>query len=72
MPELPDDDSDFTPDLARAIIAKYQEYIRRHSPPASAIREAAKRVIWFDWSENDPDAVAAIDGLRAALAGSAE
>jgi hypothetical protein len=30
LPDLPDDDNDFTPDLARKIIAKYQEYIRLH------------------------------------------
>lgn len=27
LPEIPDDDADFTPDLARKIIAKYQDYI---------------------------------------------
>lgn len=32
------------------------------------IREAAERVVWFDWSSNDPDAVDAVDALRAALA----
>lgn len=30
------------------------------------LRAAAERVCWFDWSSNDPDAVAAIDALRAA------
>jgi hypothetical protein len=25
---------------------------------------AAERVCWFDWSDNDPDAVAAIEALR--------
>jgi hypothetical protein len=29
LPELPDDDADFTPDLARKIIAKYQEMLAR-------------------------------------------
>ena len=31
FPALPDDDADFTPDLARKIIAKYQELLRRHA-----------------------------------------
>lgn len=35
---------------------------------AKALREAAERVVWFDWSDNDPDAVAAIERLRATLA----
>lgn len=36
--------------------------------PANSVRKAAERVVWFDWSSNDPDAVAAVDALRAALA----
>lgn len=32
-----------------------------------AIRKAAARVCWFDWSENDDDAVATIAQLRALL-----
>jgi hypothetical protein len=35
LPEIPDDDSDFTPDLARQIVAKYQELIRRLAAPAA-------------------------------------
>lgn len=31
------------------------------------LREAAAKVTWFDWSDNDPDAVTAIDALRALL-----
>lgn len=31
------------------------------------LRALADRVCWFDWSGNDPDAVAAIDDLREAL-----
>lgn len=35
LPVLPDDDKDFTPDLARAIIAKYQQIIAAlATPPA--------------------------------------
>lgn len=34
----------------------------------SRLRAAAGRVCWFDWStDNDPDAVAAVDELRRAL-----
>lgn len=33
----------------------------------SSLRSAAERVCWFDWSDNDPDAVHAIDRLRLAL-----
>lgn len=36
--------------------------------PANSVRGAAERVVSFDWSSNDPDAVAAVDALRAALA----
>lgn len=28
LPDIPDDDADFTPDLARKIIAKYQQLLR--------------------------------------------
>jgi hypothetical protein len=35
--------------------------------PASSLREAAERVCWFDWSDNDMDAVAAIEALRKAV-----
>ena len=31
------------------------------------LREAVNRVLWFSWVDNDEDAVAAIEGLRAAL-----
>jgi DNA-binding NarL/FixJ family response regulator len=32
--------------------------------PDSPLRAAAERVCWFDWSDNDMDAVAAIEALR--------
>lgn len=38
------------------------------SEPAPQVVDAAQAVCWFDWSNNDSDAVAAIDRLRAALA----
>jgi hypothetical protein len=34
LPELPDDDADFTPYLARKIIAKYQEILRGAAQPS--------------------------------------
>jgi hypothetical protein len=34
---------------------------------ASPLRAAAERVCWFDWSDNDMDAVAAIEALRKAV-----
>lgn len=36
LPELPDNDADFTPDLARKIIAKYQELLRAAASQAEA------------------------------------
>jgi hypothetical protein len=33
-----------------------------------ALRDAAERVCWFDWSDNDRDAAAAVDELRRVLA----
>ena len=39
LPEIPHDDADFTPDLARKIVAKYQVIIAmRNSDLAEAIR----------------------------------
>lgn len=35
---------------------------------SEAMKAAAERVVWFDWSDNDSDAVAAIEALRQALA----
>lgn len=35
---------------------------------ARKVVDAAKAVIWFDWSGNDEDAVQAIEELRAAIA----
>ena len=36
------------------------------------LRAAAERVVGFDWSDNDDDAVAAIDELRKVLANEQE
>lgn len=36
-------------------------------PAQDTVRAAAERVCWFDWSDNDMDAVAAIDALRKAI-----
>lgn len=42
-------------------------YVGAAQAAPDALRAAAKRVCWFDWSDNDMDAVAAIDALRKAL-----
>ena len=34
----------------------------------SNLLEAARRVVWFDWGDNDPDAQEAIEDLRKVLA----
>ncbi|OAE39681.1 hypothetical protein [Brucella intermedia] len=36
---------------------------------AERVRVAAERVVWFDWSDNDDDAVKAVSDLRAVLEG---
>lgn len=41
--------------------ATYEELIAK-------LLEAAKEVCWFDWSDNDDDAVEAVENLRAAIA----
>lgn len=38
VPEIPDDDSDFTPDLARKIIAKYQAIIAMRNSEIDELR----------------------------------
>lgn len=47
-----------------AWLAKDRIDARRDLEP---IVTAARKVCWFDWSDNDPDAVAAIDALRVML-----
>lgn len=44
--------------------------LTRAGPAQDAVRAAAERVCWFDWSDNDMDAVAAIDALRKAITSS--
>ena len=41
--------------------------LRAQVEGAAKLREAADRVCWFDWSDNDRDAAAAIEELRGAL-----
>ena len=55
----------------------YLPYLRgdqpsnRYAAPGDArikeLEDAARAVVWFDWSGNDSDAVAAIERLREAL-----
>lgn len=49
-------------DILRAEIARLKAADEK-------LRAAAKDVCWFDWSDNDDDAVEAIEKLRAALGG---
>lgn len=44
------------------------ETLRDRLKEAEAVIRAAEAVCWFDWSENDTDAAAAIERLRSALA----
>ena len=48
-----------------AIIGERDDLARRNAE----LEKAAKAVVWFDWSDNDEDAVAAIAELRALAAG---
>jgi hypothetical protein len=42
--------------MARKIMALEQRY--------AELKAAARAVTWFDWSDNDADAVRAVDALR--------
>ncbi|WP_035670071.1 hypothetical protein [Bradyrhizobium liaoningense] len=57
-------------------VRKFQEAFNSHRDAKPTVgvaqtkpdlRAAAERVCWFDWSDNDMDAVAAMDALRKAL-----
>ena len=65
LPEIPDDDGDFTPDLARKIIAKYQQLLRaapqppkqrqfRHLKRGTTYRLASIEFAADDANENAP------------------
>jgi Lar family restriction alleviation protein len=63
-------------DWTKRIVATNPEYVEANGShnftplyalAQTALRAAAERVCWFDWSDNDMDAVAAMDALRAAL-----
>lgn len=50
----------------------WDHYVERSRPAHSiasdeAVRKAAERVVWFDWTGNDADACQAMDELRRAL-----
>jgi hypothetical protein len=47
LPELPDDDADFTPYLARKIIAKYQEILRGAAQAPTAPDVELERDMWI-------------------------
>lgn len=51
----------------KEMFRKYGRFSEPAQAASDALRAAAERVCWFDWSDNDMDAVAAIDALRKAL-----
>jgi len=57
LPALPDDDADFTPDLARKIISKYQEILGRaqSTPVAWRWKVSPNQKNWC-WGTNPPPA----------------
>lgn len=44
LPQIPDEDADFTPDMARKIIAKYQELLAAKEEGPESYRDTARRV----------------------------
>lgn len=56
-------------DVAETIKANPKSWIA-WKREAERLRKAAEQVCWFDWSDNDPDAVRTIADLRLALTGS--
>lgn len=57
LPDIPDDDADFTPDLARKIIEKYQDLLRARSPDSPG-RQEIERIIapqYFWQKDNTKD-----------------
>jgi len=53
---------DYVEALEKEVVA-----LREHKRAAVALLDAVNRVLWFDWSGNDSDAVKVIDGLRTAV-----
>jgi hypothetical protein len=50
------------------LLADEIDRLRAENEKLLRVRAAADRVCWFDWSENDEDAVRAVAELRTALA----
>ena len=48
-------------------LERADETIIKLSGQIASAKTAAERVCWFDWSDNDPDACAAIEVLRSTL-----
>jgi hypothetical protein len=46
---------------------KHPAEVREAAARIAELEAAARDVVFFDWSDNDPDAVAAIDRLRKAI-----
>lgn len=51
----------------RNVVRERAEALEAKLAAAEKVREAAEHVVWFDWSDNDDDAVKAVSDLRAAL-----
>jgi len=54
---------------AEPAIKHFKDEADRLARRNAELEKAAKAVVWFDWSDNDEDAVAAIAELRALAAG---
>jgi len=71
LPEIPDDDADFTPDLARKIVARYQEIIVNVTTSAINTREAyiamQERALKSEYALTRPSSSAPVE-LREAVA----
>ena len=44
-----------------SVVLKQLEMLQREN---TELKELARRVVWYDWSDNDADAVEAIEQLR--------
>lgn len=68
LPAIPDDDADFTPDLARKIIAGYQQLLRANSTPVEAGGEAVAEA-WRWTCKGDSQPFMRLSGTPLMVAG---
>lgn len=57
LPEMPDDDTDFTPYLARKIIAKYQELLRNVAQAPAVGPGVIERMVTDAWNDARREAI---------------